>query len=137
MTAYTFMPRFVPLIESGRKSQTIRKDRSSPSRHARVGEAIQLYTGMRTPACRLIGEARCIGVTELRLELPGPGKIPEIFIGADGGRWARHLKGPRELEQFAKADGFSDFDDMHAFWLETHGRIETFHGVLIRWEPLK
>jgi hypothetical protein len=50
MVAYNFKPQFAPLVEAGTKLQTIRAERRS--RHAAPGEAIQLYTGMRTKACR-------------------------------------------------------------------------------------
>lgn len=53
MVAYSFQKRFVEPIRSGRKRQTIRADRK---RHARPGEVLQLYSGMRTNAiatCRI------------------------------------------------------------------------------------
>ena len=50
MPAYTFQSRFAPLVASGEKRQTIRA--IGKRRHAAVGDRIQLYTGMRTKACR-------------------------------------------------------------------------------------
>lgn len=50
MAAYNFQKRFATLIESGDKNHTIR--RIGKRRHASPGEAIQLYTGMRTKFCR-------------------------------------------------------------------------------------
>jgi hypothetical protein len=43
MVAYSFNPIFVGPILAGTKRQTIRAERK---RHARPGEAMQLYTGM-------------------------------------------------------------------------------------------
>jgi hypothetical protein len=48
MVAYSFKSFFAPQIIAGLKCQTVRADRR---RHARPGEAVQLYTGMRTRAC--------------------------------------------------------------------------------------
>jgi len=56
MVAYSFKAQFREPILAGTKRQTIRADRK---RHARLGEALQLYTGMRTRQCKLIGRATC------------------------------------------------------------------------------
>jgi hypothetical protein len=45
VVAYSFRQQFRPPILAGTKRQTIRADRK---RHARPGEQLQLYTGMRT-----------------------------------------------------------------------------------------
>ncbi|MEJ0016825.1 MAG: ASCH domain-containing protein [Acetobacteraceae bacterium] len=45
MVAYSFKRDFAAPILAGIKRQTIRADRR---RHARPGEVLQLYTGMRT-----------------------------------------------------------------------------------------
>lgn len=62
MTAFNFMPQFVPLIESGRKISTIRK-----SKRGAVGRMMQLYTGQRTPDCRLIKEVPCVAIYEFSI----------------------------------------------------------------------
>lgn len=124
MTAYNFQPRFVHLIGSGAKRQTIRKHRRSPSRHANVGERVQLYTGMRTPGCMLIAEAKCTGVLPIRMDIGARG-IREVVIAN------RALEIGR-LADFAKADGFGSFQDMCAFWVAMHGR-GLFEGSLIKW----
>jgi hypothetical protein len=46
MVAYSFAPQFIDTIRSGTKCQTIRP--IGKRRHARTGEPVQLYTGMRT-----------------------------------------------------------------------------------------
>tara|TARA_R110002096_G_scaffold172484_10_gene346217 strand:+ start:719 stop:1081 length:363 start_codon:yes stop_codon:yes gene_type:complete len=43
------MAKFADDVTAGRKNFTIRADRK---RHARPGEPVQLYTGMRTRSCR-------------------------------------------------------------------------------------
>lgn len=47
------------------KRQTIRAN--GRRRHARPGEALQHYHGMRTTKCFKIGDARCKGVSDVRL----------------------------------------------------------------------
>jgi len=133
MVAYSFKRRFVEPIRRGLasaypdqagicpKRQTIRADRR---RHARPGEELQLYCGMRTKGCFLIGRARCAGVDYVKLDFTGLVAVNrQAFIRTD------------ILDKFARSDGFSDFADMRSFWREEHG-LSVFEGVLVRWEPL-
>lgn len=52
MVAYNFMHQFADDVAAGRKNFTLRDERKGRSRHARPGEALQLYTSMRTSSCR-------------------------------------------------------------------------------------
>jgi hypothetical protein len=143
MVAYSYKKRFVPAIALGLdlnlnpdelpwlvglpiaagveirpKRQTIRADRK---RHARPGEDLQHYCGMRTKGCFLIGRARCVYTVPITIEvLKTKLKFSDFVFDADA---------------FAQSDGFSDADDMHDFWLREHGPGK-FEGVLIRWEPI-
>lgn len=140
MVAYSYKRRFVnpiriglglPILpeyeESERvprpKRQTIRADRR---RHARPGEIIQHYRGMRTRQCFKIGEGRCVRITPIRIVV-NEHTMPTALDGV-------HV-GEGRLHDFARADGFDNAEDMHAFWKEEHGLGE-FRGVLIQWEPL-
>lgn len=129
MVAYSFQPRFVAPILAGTKAQTIRGPRR---RHARSGEQLQLYTGMRTKACKLIGRPTCLGIDEIRME---------VFERSPLVRTRRRYETPvdivgaTELDAFARRDGFEDWLDMVAFWEEQHPEAQTFVGVLIRWDP--
>jgi hypothetical protein len=123
MVAYSFKARFRAPILAGTKAQTIRAPRA---RHARPGEELQLYTGMRTKYCSLIGRSACLFVLPItiyieksRIEMPGEA----------------HRTG-RSLDLFAQYDGFSDWLDMRSFWHEQHPGVQVFDGVLIRWEPI-
>lgn len=127
MVAYSFNPRFVPLIESGRKCQTIRRPRK---RHAYPGEEMQLYTGQRTRHCRLIGRVRCISVQPIKIITPSSGFLQ---IRIDGEEIDMLWGG---IEHFARQDGFANAIDMWDFWNTTHGLGE-FSGVLLRWAPLQ
>lgn len=107
------------------KRQTIRADRK---RHARPGEEIQHYCGMRTKGCFLIGLARCVSVEPISMTIDL--KRPLIYV-------AKRLVTASRIESFARADGFQDWPDMFRFWCEEHPDIVRFLGVLIKWEPIK
>lgn len=143
MVAYSFNKRFVNPIRAGLgldgwpngelylgtpKLQTIRGHRQ---RHARQGEIVQHYCGMRTKQCFLIGCAVCIDVVGISIH----------FRKKRNSDWLRNsihgkLDRPDELNQFATLDGFNNWQDLRAFWREEHPDVDDFEGVLIRWKPL-
>lgn len=136
MVAYSFNKRFIEPILVGLgekrlhdvapKRQTIRA--VGKRRHARPGETIQLYTGMRTKQCRKIGEARCVENIPVRITVPKYGAVPlNIQIGEDASFYVTN--------DFANYDGFESESDMHAFWRKEHGPGD-FFGVLIKWERI-
>lgn len=125
MVAYSFRPRFVEPIQAGTKRQTIRAERK---RHARPGEALQLYTGMRTRHCELIGRAICERVFPVTLLFGDEAEYEGII--APGFGFAGGLDG------FARLDGFADWKELRAFWREHHPGIDEFTGVLISWGEL-
>lgn len=121
MTAFGFKPRFVDPMLGGIKGGTIRADRKDGRDHAKPGVELQLYTGMRRPGCQLIMRTWCYEVMPIKL----------YFIRGrlEFGLTRRGLiSGPRRLNRFARFDGFGDFDEMRAFWIEEHGEAETFIG---------
>lgn len=121
MVAYSFRPRFVAAIVSGRKRQTIRAARK---RHARAGEAVQLYTGMRTKQCRLIGVATCEAVREIALDFEHNAVRIEGFAA---------MRTEARLNSIAVHDGFHDWEEMRAFW----AAAPTFSGFAILWRDFK
>lgn len=123
MVAYNFQTRFADPIKRGEKSHTIRKH--GKRRHARPGEALQLYTGMRTRNCQKILKVDpvCVFCESIDIDV-GPFAITAICVGGQP---------VDDLEAFAIADGFASLDDMHAFWLDFHG-IGIFQGAMIGWE---
>ena len=123
MVAYSFKRRFVDPIRAGTKRQTIRAERK---RHARAGEQLQLYSGMRTRQCELIGRAECISVWPVTL----------IFRDADGVMLEGFRSTYGDLDGFARADGFKDWGELRGFWSHNHPEIEVFDGVIIRWGAL-
>ena len=120
MVAYSFKKQFRAPILAGTKVQTIRADRK---RHARVGEALQLYTGMRTRQCSLIGQAICQGVIPIKIDLT------ENCIDLGGSI----RRGWGALDPFARNDGFDGWLSMACFWRENHPNTSVFSGVLILW----
>lgn len=131
MVAYSFKKQFGPPILAGTKAQTIRADRK---RHARPGEFVQLFTGMRTRQCRRLGESRCVEVLPVRMVFSKRGAAELMQVGE------RYLVTSSQMDAFARADGFADLEAMARFWWAEHppegGNVLTFEGILIRWQPL-
>jgi hypothetical protein len=124
MVAYSFNKRFEVAIREGWKTQTIRKGRA---RHARPGEFLQLFCGMRTAHCRrIVEDVRCIEVTVIVISFDDLAEINSITT--NGAPVA-------DLDAFAVADGFTDSSDMSAFWRASHSALDgmEFIGVLIEW----
>jgi len=122
VVAYSFKPRFAEPILAGTKGGTIRADRR---RHARPGEEMQLYVGMRTKQCQLITRTTCIAIEPIELD------FEFHFI-----RWpqARVIVSTTDLDALAVFDGFQSFEAMEDFWLTTH-HAPQFQGWHIRWLP--
>lgn len=114
MVAFNFSSQFVADVESGRKTQTIRQ-----TSRAQAGDPIQLYTGQRTKACRKIGDAVCIDSMYIGMTARG------ITLG-DASRY------PRDIDDFAKADGFADYAAMWK-WFSERYRTNSFVGYITRW----
>lgn len=124
MVAYSFQRRFAPPISTLVKRQTIRADRR---RHARPGEMLQLFTGMRTRHCaKIIADPRCLSVEPIVLRMDDASCIVEGEIGGTP---------IKDLDALAILDGFESLSDMSGFWVMSHGKIEVFRGVLIMWQP--
>ena len=148
MVAYSFKARFAEPILAGTKGGTIRLPRKPgrahieivldegqlyarerPGGHARPGEELQLYTGMRTKHCRLIARKTCLAVEPIKLDFSDE----RIYL-ADGCIMFGLL------EDFARFDGFANWYELLAFWHKTHGcdliYRGGFRGWHIRWLPL-
>lgn len=122
MTAYNFRGEFAPAVSSGEKRQTIRALRKG-GRHALPGEALQLFTGMRTLRCRklLDPDPTCISVDPIDM----------IVVDDDVQVLVKDEPlSPLELERLARADGF---DDVRKFLLFFKEQGLPFTGVLIKW----
>lgn len=120
MPALSFNSRFASLVESGRKTQTIRAPRKRP---IVVGDRLYLYTGMRTKECRKLGEALVERVDPVRIEAIGIVLVDGILLDLDA------------RAQLARDDGFTSYT---AFldWFIGADRVDPFEGSLIRWRLL-
>lgn len=123
MVAYNFMAQFAEPVSDGRKPHTVRAN--GKRRHAIRGDRLQLYTGMRSPKCRLLREVLCIGSWPVHLPACsefGPG------VWSINHRVLSQL----QMRALAQADGFKDEFYMGEWIVATHG--EDFSGTLIAWE---
>lgn len=123
MVAYNFQSRFADRVKWGTKRQTVRKPRKNG--HAKIGDDLQLYMGLRQPKPLLLREAVCTNVREIVIDL----KNETVTIG--GGL---PLETERELTRFARRDGFKSWQEMRAWFVETHGMETPFRGFLIEWK---
>jgi hypothetical protein len=114
MVALNFSSQFAEAVAAGRKTQTIRQ-----TARVKPGQRIQLYTGQRTKDCRKLGEAICVDV---------------IYIGitARGLTFGDVRRFPRDRDDFARMDGFPDFEAMWT-WFRSRYNTESFSGYVIRW----
>lgn len=147
MVAYSFNPIFADQVANLTKRQTIRADRG---RHARPGERVQLFTGMRTRQCRKLVDPDpvCFSVKPVTIITVGAWQLDYLGAISVDVPWLT----AEEIEAFAIADGFgvdqvgdwkmrmhgvagSARYNMGAFWHDTHG-VDVFRGWLIEWEPM-
>jgi len=115
MVALNFQAQFADAVESGRKKCTIRAPRKD-GREPRPGDKLQLYTGMRSKACRKLAETICAAVSpiEITSESITIAGVPSSVPG-----------------EIARRDGFETFTDMAKFFGDEHGL--PFRGFLIEW----
>lgn len=142
MGLYNFQPQFVPYVEDGSKTHTIRAER----KHAdTMGKHLYLYTGLRHKGARLLMRTVCVRTDFIRIT-----EDHRVFIGASVGFDsfpAPYGEGQRaggfvELDEAEKnvlawRDGFRDdgrdgaFKSMMRFW---EGGLP-FEGEIIHWKP--
>jgi len=130
MVAYSFKPSFIRPIQLKVKRHTIRLPRK---RHARPGEALQLFHGPRMKPVR-IGGALCRAARDVRLDFHD-----DLVVLDD----AIEISGDDALHAFAVRDGFgppaelegkvSGWEIMSRWWTLTHPHHPLFRGVLIDW----
>lgn len=128
MPAYNFKAQFAPAVEAGHKLCTIR------GRAAKVGTTAYLYTGMRTKACRKLGQGRIVHCANITLGYSESGAPRAIF--------GEHHIGYTEFRELAEADGFATPRDMVDFFRDQYktimlvagGGTDVFSGFMITWE---
>lgn len=135
MVAYSFHKMFAQPILDGSKPHTLRGPRR---RHARPGEEIQLYTGMRTRHCRLIARVSCDRFCGIYLKF-SEYQAFYVFdvVEQEPGSWRRRgeLEPISDPESFARSDGFANLEAMARFWWDVHG-LRSWEGFLVGWLPI-
>lgn len=121
MPAYNFKDRFVPLIQAGLKTTTIRQRRKQ--RLTRVGDQLFLFNRMRSNRCRLIKDTECVKLTPIKIHT-GPARA----VWLDGKRLSFG-----EQHVLALCDGFGSAMEFFLFFKENYG--PGFQGELIEWKP--
>lgn len=124
VVAYNFKSRWADDVAEGRKRGTIRAD--GKRRHARPGEALQLYTGMRTRACRKLVEPDPICRDSIPVRLDRGLSERRIVVTYAGQEMEREA-----LEALARGDGFATAAEMLDWFVATHGL--PFSGRHITW----
>jgi len=120
-----FKPRFIPLIESGAKRQTVREgNRWEPGMLAHIW---QNYRGGKNTARpqTLLFVAEVTKVEGIEIAIAPAARMP-IWIDGD-------LLTDIQRLDFARADGFSSTAEMRNFWLTHHG-MGLFSGQVIHWD---
>jgi len=134
MPALNFQARFAAAVASGDKRQTIRAYRKD-GRDPKPGDTLHLYAGMRTKACRKLGEVRCKSAKRLRIERFTNNAVPMVEVYREDGspEWATDFFGdPFQAERrFARRDGFKNWPEMWQWFERVYGL--PFEGLLIRW----
>ena len=115
MPVLSFKPEFREKILNGTKYQTIRKLRKNPIVE---GDLLYMYINQRSRNNEFLGRAQCI--------ICGP-----VIIPRTGGII---MAGDRDMDEFARADGFDSIDCLLGWFQATHGF--PFEGQYIRWFTL-
>lgn len=124
MPAYSFQKQFVPPVERGEKTHTIRGKRKH---RPKPGQKFYGYYAMRTKQCRKLIESTITRVQDIIINPAHPEAAADFGVAVfiDGIMLAHD-----ECEQLAVRDGFPDFATMVSFW---DGRLP-FNGDIIHWK---
>lgn len=120
MRVILFQPRFARKVAAEEKTQTIRK-----RARCKPGDVLSLREWTNLPyrsKQREIHRRICKSVKKVAMRFRADGKF---IIEVDG----REVK---SRDHFAARDGFTSFDDMVKWFLDTHGTQE-IQGELITW----
>lgn len=130
MVALNFMSQFADDVDLGYKRRSIRAPRKD-GRNPTAGCELQLYTGMRTAACRKLADAKCVRVRPVLIDYHGVEIEGRKLHCGDAPAYAGGVDPEHYDSDFARADGFDCFQSMCGFFRKTHGL--PFNGFLIEW----
>jgi len=120
MRVILFSSQFAPMVESGAKTQTIRK-----SARCRPGDTLSLRRWLSGPyrsKQELLRNATCHSISAVCIGL----NLDQRGISRGGIELTTE-----ERERFAQADGFSSLSQMLEWFGKVHGL--PFTGVVITW----
>lgn len=120
MVAYSFQPDFAAPIESGSKRSTIRPN--GKRRHARAGEELQLYIGLRTRSSRLLLRVPCERSVQIEIHAKG--------VWADG----VFKTNSAYYANLARIEGFASFGNLQA-WFDRRYGLRVVGFTQITWDP--
>jgi hypothetical protein len=118
MTLLNFKKDFVPLILDRSKPHTIRRERKHP---IKVGDTLQLYYGLRTKSCILIGTAPCIRIQEVDIYPGNKVLLNEAWLIDE------------QIWELARRDGFSETSEFFNFFKAAYA-LPTSNMRLIWWD---
>lgn len=125
MPALNFKKEFAPKVESGEKRMSIRP---IGKRRYRVGDMLFLYTGLRTKACRKLGEAVCAEVVPTIMKMETNYLLKRINFYGERPTCISYNK-------FVKADGFNNIEEFEEFFITQYklkpGDIKEM--IIIKW----
>jgi hypothetical protein len=124
MPAYSFQKQFVPFVESGDKTHTIRGKRKN---RPKPGQTFYGYYAMRTKQCRKLIHSTITRVQDITIELIQGDCHERNYhrITVEG-----EVLAPDEMEALARRDGFANLSAMMQFW--PSARLP-FEGDIIHW----
>ena len=125
MPSLKFQPQFVPLVEAGKKTQTIRPDRKRP---IKFGDRLLLDAWEGQPYRSKVRRLRVGIVESVRPIVIGLGQFGDE-IQVDG-----VILDTSERAALSRADGFDCTTELLDWFERTHGL--PFSGVVIRWRLL-
>lgn len=133
MPALNFKAEFADDVEEGRKRRSIRAPRKD-GRDIKKGDALFLYTGMRQPSCRKLGEAVVTRVRQVEIDHTGIKIEGRALFAGDTPAYHGRPDPDYYDGDFARADGFDGFGEMADWFQKQHGL--PFHGNLIEWSDV-
>ena len=111
---------FIKAVVEGSKHFTIRQLRKKP---IRKGEALQLYTGLRTKQAEKLRDAVCKNTWDIKIE----NKKDELLFSLNGKQLSL-----KEVKDISKNIGFESVEGWIEYFKEKYKF--PFKGQLIEWE---
>jgi len=128
VVALNFIKQFADDVESGKRTQTIRKHGKRAA--AAVGSIIKLYTGMRTKQCRLLGSGRVLRCQPIIIR---PWVDEVLLHDWESDLWVI-FDSDKSLSTFASKDGFESTRAFFEYFETVADDDKSFRGNLIEWE---